>query len=47
MNVMVANNLQTDLDITNGAQGVITDIILNQDEPLLKLLSLEALSWVS
>ena len=36
MKVMVTNNLQTDLDITNGARGVITDIILNQDEPLLE-----------
>jgi hypothetical protein len=26
------NNLQTDLDIANGARGVITDIILNPDE---------------
>ena len=33
MKVMVTNNLQTDLDITNGARGVITDIILNPDEP--------------
>ena len=36
MNVMVTNNLQTDLDIMNGARGVITDIILNQDEPPLE-----------
>jgi len=35
MNVMVTNNLQTDLDITNGARGVITDVILNPDEPPL------------
>ncbi|KAF9786963.1 hypothetical protein BJ322DRAFT_1052944 [Thelephora terrestris] len=35
MKVMVTNNLQTDLDITNGARGVITDIILNPDEPPL------------
>ena len=35
MKVMVTNNLQTDLDITNGAQGVITNIILNPDEPPL------------
>ena len=32
---MVTNNLQTDLDITNGARGVITNIILNPDEPPL------------
>lgn len=36
MKVMVTNNLQTDLDITNGARGVITDIILNPDEPPLE-----------
>jgi len=36
MKVMVTNNLQTDLDITNGARGVIADIILNRDEPPLK-----------
>jgi len=35
MKVMVTNNLQTDLDITNGARGIIIDIILNPDEPPL------------
>ena len=30
--VMVTNNLQTDLDITNGARGVIVDILLNRNE---------------
>ena len=35
MKVMVTNNLQTDLDITNGARGTITNIILNPDEPPL------------
>ena len=33
MKVMVTNNLQTDLDITNGARGVVVGIILNPDEP--------------
>ena len=33
MRVMVANNVETDLDITNGAQGEIVDIILHPDEP--------------
>ena len=33
MKVMVTNNLQTDLDIMNSAHGVITDIILDPDEP--------------
>jgi len=36
MKVMVTNNLQTDLDITNGARGVIVDIILSHDEPPLE-----------
>ena len=36
MKVMVTNNLQTDLDITNGARGVITNIILNHNEPPLE-----------
>ena len=36
MKVMVTNNLQTDLDITNGARGVITGIILDPDEPPLE-----------
>ena len=35
MKVMVTNNLQTDLDITNGARGVVTEIILNPNEPPL------------
>ena len=29
---MVTNNVETDLDITNGARGEIVDIILHQDE---------------
>jgi len=36
MKVMVTNNLQTDLDITNGARGVIAGIILNHNEPPLE-----------
>ena len=36
MKVMVTNNLQTDLDITNGARGIITNIILNHNEPPLE-----------
>jgi hypothetical protein len=36
MKVVVTNNLQADLDITNGARGVITDIILNLEEPPLE-----------
>ena len=33
MKVMVTNNLQTDLDVMNGARGVVVDIILNPEEP--------------
>ena len=36
MKVMVTNNLQTDLDITNGARGAIVDIILDPEEPELE-----------
>ena len=35
MKVMVTENLETDLDITNGAQGEITTIVLHPDEPPL------------
>jgi len=30
---MVTNKVETDLDITNGAQGEIVDIVLHPDEP--------------
>ena len=33
MKVLVTDNLETDLDITNGARGEIVDIILHPDEP--------------
>ncbi|KAG9075041.1 hypothetical protein FS749_013333 [Ceratobasidium sp. UAMH 11750] len=33
MKVMVTLNIETDLDITNGAQEEIVDIVLNPDEP--------------
>ena len=35
MKVMVTQNVETDLDITNGARGTIVDIILHPDEPPL------------
>jgi hypothetical protein len=35
MKVMVTENLETDLDITNGARGRITGIVLDPDEPPL------------
>ena len=35
MKVMVTNNIETDLDITNGSRGEIVDIILHPDEPPL------------
>ena len=33
MKVMVTENVETDLDITNGARGEIVNIILDPDEP--------------
>ena len=33
MKVMVTDNIETDLDITNGARGEIVDIVLHPDEP--------------
>lgn len=36
MKAMVTSNIATDLDITNGARGVVTDIILNPEEPPLQ-----------
>ena len=33
MKVLVMDNIETDLDITNGAQGEIVDIILHPDKP--------------
>ena len=33
MKVLVTSNLETDLDLTNGARGEIVDIILHPDEP--------------
>lgn len=33
MKVMVTNNIQTDLDITNGARGEIVKIVFNPEEP--------------
>ena len=35
MTVMVTSNIETDLDVTNGARGEIVDIILHPDEPPL------------
>ena len=37
MKVLVTNNIETDLDITNGARGEIIDIILQPDEPQIDL----------
>ncbi|KAK7439202.1 hypothetical protein VKT23_017692 [Stygiomarasmius scandens] len=33
MKVMVTSNVETDLDVTNGARGEIVDIILDEEEP--------------
>jgi hypothetical protein len=35
MKALVTNDIATNLDITNGARGEITDIILHPDEPRL------------
>ena len=35
MKVLVTNNIETDLDMTNGAWGTIVDIVLHLDEPPL------------
>jgi hypothetical protein len=35
MKVMVTQNVETDLDITNGACGTIIDILLHPDEPVI------------
>ena len=35
MKVLVTNNIETDLDVTNGAWGTIVDIVLHLDEPPL------------
>jgi ATP-dependent exoDNAse (exonuclease V) alpha subunit len=35
MKVMVTENIETDLDVTNGVRGEIVDIILHPDEPPL------------
>lgn len=35
--VMVTQNVETDLDITNGARGTVIDIILHADEPPLTI----------
>ena len=36
MKVMVTSNIETDLDVTNGARGEIVDIILHPDEPTIE-----------
>jgi hypothetical protein len=46
MKVMVTSNIATDLDITNGARGVITDIILNPEEPPLEDCSIITLKYL-
>ena len=43
MKVMVTNNIATDLDIKNGARGIIVDIVLSPEEPLLGDTSIIAL----
>ena len=38
MKVMVTRNVETDLDITNGARGTIVDILLHPEEPVITML---------
>ena len=35
MKVLVTNNIETDLDVTNGARGTLVNIVLHPDEPPL------------
>ena len=37
MKIMVTNNVETEIDLTNGARGEIVDIILHPDEPQLNM----------
>lgn len=46
MKVMVTDNIETDLDITNGARGEIVDIILHPDEPPIANLPVIHLRYV-
>jgi ATP-dependent exoDNAse (exonuclease V) alpha subunit len=44
--VMVTTNIETDLDIANGARGEIVDIILHPDEPPLSSCSIQNLVFL-
>jgi hypothetical protein len=44
--VLVTNNIATDLDITNGARGIIVDIILHPEEPPIGSDSIVALKRI-
>ena len=46
MKVMVTDNIETDLDITNGVRGEIVDIILHPDEPPIANLPVIHLRYV-
>jgi hypothetical protein len=46
MKVMVTSNVATDLDITNGARGIISNIILNPEEPPLQDDSIATLKYL-
>jgi len=35
MKIMVTENIEIDLDLTNGARGKIVDTVLHPDEPLI------------
>ncbi|KAG2030986.1 hypothetical protein BDR03DRAFT_820266, partial [Suillus americanus] len=46
MKVMVMQNIETDLDITNGARGTIVKIVLHPDEPVVDDKSLVTLKYL-
>ena len=46
MKVTVTSNIATDSDITNGARGIITDVVLNPEEPPLDDASIVTLKYL-
>ncbi|KAG1739555.1 hypothetical protein EDB19DRAFT_1635769 [Suillus lakei] len=46
MKVMVTQNIETDLDITNGARGTIVKIVLHPDKPVIDNKSLVTLKYL-
>ena len=46
MKVLVASNLETDLDVMNGASGEVVDIILHPEEPTFRTESIVKLRYL-